>query len=306
MAIPETKFVWMNGEFVKWKDATIHILSHVIHYGTGVFEGIRCYETDKGPAVFRLDEHVERLINSSKVYNFEFKYSHDEVKEAILETIRINELKSCYIRPLVYMGFNGLAVNPKGCPTDFAISVWPWGAYLGEDSLEKGIRAVISPWQKFNSNMMPTMAKACGQYLNSNLAVSDANKNGYDEAILLNSKGTVAEGSGENIFLVEKGKIITNSSDSSILLGITRDSVIEISRDLGYEVIEREISVSDLFFADEAFFTGTATEIAPIREINERVIGVGKRGEITKIIQDKFFEAIFARDEKYEKWLTFV
>ena len=286
-----------------WKEATVHVSAHGLHYGSGVFEGIRCYETQHGPAVFRLAEHLERFFASAAAYSFTIPYSIDELTDAVCELISVNDLKSCYIRPILYMGSASLGVHPGKCPTEVAIMAWPWGAYLGSDGLEKGIRVTVSPWRKFHSSMMPTRAKACGQYLNSILAVQDAVARGFDEALLLDQNGSLAEGSGENLFVVKDGKIATNKADDSILLGITRDAAIEIAQALSYEVESRSLEVDDLLNADEAFFTGTAAEITPIREVDGQAIGSGSRGKVTKHLQETFFDAVNGRDARFAKWL---
>src|SRR2546423_321740 len=254
MGFEQTKWVWINGEIVPWEKATLHVSSHALHYGSGVFEGLRCYETANGPAVFRMWEHLDRLFASAAVYEFEIPYSKEQLGNAICEVIQRNEFRNCYVRPICYLGSSTLGVHPRLCPVETAILTWPWGAYLSADGAERGVRITVSPWQKFHSRMMPTTAKACGQYLNSILAVRDAVARGYDEALLLDIDGHIAEGSGENLFVVRDGKLITNGSQDSILMGITRDSVIEIARDLGYEVETRSLLVKDLLQCDEAFF----------------------------------------------------
>ncbi|WP_456487700.1 branched-chain amino acid transaminase [Candidatus Alkanophaga liquidiphilum] len=301
--LPERGKIWMNGEFVDWKDAKVHVLSHTLHYGSGVFEGIRCYATERGSFVFRLKEHVDRLFWSAKLYCIEIPYSHAEITEAIKETIRVNELKACYIRPIVFYGYHNLGVHPGGCPVECVIAVWEWGAYLGDEALRRGIRCTFSAWHRLHSRMVPVTAKAVGHYVNSMLAVMDARSKGFDEALMLDANGYVSEGSGENLFIVRDGVIYTPGLESSILPGITRDSVIKIARDLGFEVVEKPLTVGEVLIADEAFFTGTAAEVTPIREIDFRTIGDGKVGPITRAIQNKFFDVVNARDEKYLHWL---
>ena len=286
-----------------WADATVHVSAHGLHYGSGVFEGIRCYETESGPAVFRLREHLERLFASASVYNIKIPYSVEELEESVSELISRNGFSSCYIRPIVYMGSASLGLHPGKCPVETAIMAWPWASYLGAEGLEHGVRITVSPWRKFHSSMMPTKAKACGQYLNSILAVQDAFSRGYDEALLLDMHGSLAEGSGENLFVIKDGKIVTNKADDSILMGITRDAAFEIARELGFSIEAKSLELDDLIDADEAFFTGTAAEITPIREIDGKVIGEGKRGPVTKQIQDTFFEAVSGRDARFGKWL---
>lgn len=303
MSFENIKWIWKNGEIIPWASATVHVSAHGLHYGSGVFEGIRCYETDAGPALFRLREHLERFHASAAVYRFEIPYTVEELSQAICELINLNELKSCYVRPICFMGSTSLGVFPGNCPVETAIMAWSWATYLGAEGLEKGIRVTISPWRKFHSSMMPTTAKACGQYLNSILAVSDAFSRGFDEALLLDMDGRLAEGSGENLFVVKDGKIFTNKANDSILMGITRDAAVEIARALGYAVETKSLELDDLLGADEAFFTGTAAEITPIREVDGQIIGAGKRGGITEEIQKTFFDAVAGRDERFLKWL---
>lgn len=303
MSFENVKYIWKNGEIIPWADATVHVSAHGLHYGSGVFEGIRCYETASGPAVFRLTEHMERFKASADAYSFKMPFDTAELVAATCDLISKNELSSCYIRPICYIGSGTLGVHPGNCPVEVAIMAWPWGAYLGSEGLEKGIRVTVSPWRKFHSSMMPTTAKACGQYLNSILAVQDAFARGFDEAILLDKDGKLAEGSGENLFVIKNGKVATNKADDSILMGITRDAVIEIAKTLGIEIESRTLELEELFDCDEAFFTGTAAEVTPIREIDEVIVSEGKRGPITKQIQDAFFEAVNGRDERFAKWL---
>ena len=303
MSFENIDWIWKNGEIIPWADATVHVSAHGLHYGSGVFEGIRCYETESGPAIFRLREHLERLLASAAVYNIQIPYSIKELENSVCELIARNGFASCYIRPIVYMGSGSLGLHPGKCPVEVAIMAWPWASYLGAEGLEHGVRITVSPWRKFHSSMMPTTAKACGQYLNSILAVQDAFSRGYDEGLLLDMHGSLAEGSGENLFVIKDGKIVTNKADDSILMGITRDAAIEIARELGYFVEAKSLELSDLLDADEAFFTGTAAEITPIREVDGKVIGEGKRGPVTKQIQDTFFEAVAGRDERFGKWL---
>lgn len=306
MSFETCKKIWMNGKIIDWADAKIHVMSHVVHYGTGVFEGMRCYNTVRGPAVFRLDAHLRRLFDSAKAYLMEIPYTREELSAAVFDIIKANEFKDCYIRPIVYFGYKSLGVHPRECPIDVALGVWPWGAYLGEGGLEKGIRVTISPWTKYHSSMLPTVAKACGQYLNSYLSVREATNKGFQEAILLDREGDISEGSGENVFIVRGGRIYTNDPSSSILLGITRGSVIQISKDLGYDVTIRKLSRGELFISDEIFFTGTAAEVTPVVDVDLRKVGDGKRGPITKKIQDRFFEIIQGKRPEYDNWLFFV
>lgn len=306
MSFEQSKWVWRNGEIVRWEDATTHVSAHALHYGSGVFEGIRCYATDHGPAIFRLDVHLDRFYASAEVYGLEIPYGRLELTGAIEELIRLHEFESCYLRPLCYFGSDSLSVHPGKCPVEVVILAWPWAPYLGAVGLEQGVRVTVSPWKKFHSEMMPTTAKACGQYLNSILAVRDAFKRGFDEALLLNSDGHLAEGSGENLFIIRDGELITNDERHSILMGITRDAVISIARDLGHRVVTRAMTLEDLVAADEAFFTGTAAEVTPIREVDGVAINGGSRGPITEEIQRVFFSAVAGREERYSDWLHLV
>ncbi len=304
--LPEEGKIWYNGEFVDWKEAKVHVLAHGLHYGSGVFEGIRCYATEKGSFIFRLSEHVDRMYRSAELYKMEIPYSKEELKNAIKETVRINGLNACYIRPIAFYGYHHLGVNPEGCPVDCVIATWQWGTYLGEEALEDGIRCTFSSWRRIDPNTLHVTAKATGHYLNSLLAVLDAKERGFDEAIMLDNKGYIAEGPGENIFAVKNAALYTPAVESSILPGITRDSVIELAQDIGYEVVETPITKEQLLAADEVFFTGTAAEVSPIREIDNVTIGEGKRGEVTGVIQRKFFDVVNAKEEKYMRWLELV
>jgi len=306
MSFESAKWVWSNGSIIPWQDATTHVSSHALHYGSGVFEGMRCYETLDGPAVFRLDEHLERLYQSAAVHGMTIPYDRDELTEGICRLIEQNGFKSCYVRPLCFYGSSSLALHPANCPVEVVILVWPWNAYLGAVGLEEGVRVTVSPWKKFHSDMMPTTAKACGQYINSILAVREAVSRGFDEALLLDVNGGVAEGSGENLFFVRNGELFTNDERHSILMGITRNAVIQIARDLGCRVNVGSILLDDLLTADEVFFTGTAAEVTPIREVDGAVIGSGGRGPLTERIQQIFFSATAGREERYRDWLTFV
>lgn len=304
MPIPEVEKIWMDGEFVDWKDAKVHVLTHALHYGSGVFEGIRCYSTKKGPAVFRFREHLERLFASAKVYYMGMPYSLEELRRATKELIKINELDACYIRPIAFRGYGEMGLNPLNSVVNVSIAVWPWGAYLGEEGIKNGIRCNISSYQRISPNILPPLAKCTGQYVNSILAKVESLKAGYDEAIMLDYRGMVSEGPGENIFVVKNGKISTTPEHASILRGITRASAMEIAEDLGYEVTERDLTRGSLLAADEVFFTGTAAEITPIREIDG--IEIGKPGPVTRKIQDKFYKIVRGEEPKYEKWLDFV
>ena len=303
MTFDKTNWVWMNGEMVPWSGATIHVSAHTLHYGSGVFEGVRCYQTKNGAAVFRLPEHLDRLFASAEAYGIEIPYSKIDLSDAICETIRRNQFTGCYVRPLCFHGSAGLAVHPRNCPVEVVVLAWPWGAYLGEECLERGVRVTVSSYAKFHSRMLPTTAKGCGGYLNSMLAAREAATAGYDEALLLDERGNIAEGSGENLFLVRNGRLMTNDERSSILLGITRDSVITLARDLGYEVEVGNLTLEDLLFAHEAFFTGTAVEVTPIREVDGKVIGEGKRGLVTEKIQRAFLAAVSGKNRRYSDWL---
>jgi len=303
MSFENVQWVWMNGQCVPWQNATVHVSAHALHYGSGVFEGIRCYVTAEGPSVFRMDAHLDRLFASAAAYRMPIPYTRDELARAICETISRNGFTDCYVRPICYRGSSGLSVHPRNCPVEVVILVWPWGKYLGDEATEKGARISVSPWRKFHSQMMPATAKACGQYLNSILAVQEAMEHGFDEALLLNADGNIAEGSGENIFLVQQGRLMTNGEADSILLGITRDCVLQFARDLGWQVETRSLSVECLLQSDEAFFTGTAAEVVPICEVDGRPIGTGKRGPKTRVIQELFSKVTSGRDARYRDWL---
>jgi len=300
----KAELIWQNGEFVAWDDAQVHVLSHGLHYGTGVFEGIRAYETEQGTAVFRMREHLERLEKSAQLYFMDLPFARDALREATHELIRRNKLRSCYIRPLAFRGYGEMGLYAQSAPIEVMIAVWSWGAYLGEEGKKKGIRAKVSSWRALSGESLIPHAKASGQYLNSILAKTESAKAGYDEAILLDDTGNVSEGSGENIFLVRDGKLITPGHTSAILDGITRRSVIQIAGDLGYQVEERDIARAELYLADEVFFTGTAAELVPVREIDDHPLGAP--GEITRHVQDKFEDALHGRAEEYREWLDFV
>jgi branched-chain amino acid aminotransferase len=306
MSSPRSDFIWMSGTLVPWDDARIHIGSHVIHYGSAVFEGVRCYKTPKGPAVFRLDAHTERLFNSAKIYWMEPSFSHDQVNAAILETIRANKLDACYVRPVVYRGAGPLGVNPLGTPVEVAIMVWDWGKYLGQEALEEGVDVCVSSWTRMAPNTLPAMAKSAGNYLNSQLIKVEAVKGGFAEGIALDAAGYVSEGSGENLFAVVKGRLVTPPLVSSILPGITRDTVVTLARRLGIQVEEKALPREMLYLADELFFTGTAAEITPIRSVDRQKVGAGKRGPVTAVLQKAFFDVIECRTKDEHGWLTFV
>lgn len=302
MSFEKTKWVWQDGKFLRWDEAKIHSSAFGLHYGAGVFEGIRCYETAEGQAVFRLKEHMDRLYASAQVYQLDIPYSREELNEAICETIRRNDFKNCYIRPTAYFDSGSLGIRAV-CPVGVNILTWEWPNDFGAEKLAKGMRVTVSPYKKFHSSMIPTTAKATGNYLNSILAVREAASRGYDEAILLDMHGNLAEGAVENIFLVKNGRLLTNDQNSSILLGITRDSAMRIARDLGYEVEVRALKLDELLDADEAFLTGTAIEITPIREVDGRAIGAGARGPVTEAIQKTFFDVVAGRRPEYRRWL---
>jgi branched-chain amino acid aminotransferase len=304
LPIEKADKIWMNGEMIPWEDATVHVLTHGLHYGSGVFEGIRAYETERGPAVFRFREHLERLKRSAELYYIDLPYSLEKLREVTHELIRVNKLRSCYIRPLVTRGYGEMGLFPLNAPVDVVIAVWSWGLYLGEEVHKEGVRCKVSSWRRMSPDSFVPQAKACGQYLNSILAKVETAKAGYDEAILLDDHGNVCEGSGENIFLVRDGQISTPPSTASILDGITRRSVIQIAEDLGFEVAERDIARGELYQADELFLTGTATEIAPVREVDDHRLG--PPGEITAAIHGRFREAIEGKRPEYLEWLDFV
>lgn len=305
MGFKEAKYIWMNGELVPWKDAKIHVLSHVVHYGSSVFEGIRAYKTPKGTAIFRLPEHTKRLFNSAKIYRMEIPFTQEEINEAIKETIRKNELEECYIRPVVYRGYNSLGVDPSPCPVEVAIAVWEWGKYLGPEALEKGVAVKVSTWNRMAPNTFPATAKAGANYMNSQLIKLEAILDGYVEGIALDINGWVSEGSGENVFVVIDGVIYTPPLGASILAGITRNSVITLAKDMGYEVREMLIPREFLYTADEVFFTGTAAEITPISSVDKIPVGNGKRGPITKALQEKFFDIVQNGNDPYG-WLHYI
>jgi len=303
--VDEARLIWLNGSLINWHDAKIHILTHTLHYGCGAFEGIRCYRTKKGPAIFRLDEHVERLFNSCKILQIDIPYKPEEIKKAIIETIKANRLKECYIRPIVYIGYGAMGLYPKDNPVDVAIAAWKWGTYLGEDGIKNGIRVKISSFTRHHVNVSMTKSKTCGDYVNSMLAKREAITCGYDEAILLDTNGFVAEGAGENIFIVRDGVLITPPL-TSVLEGITRRSIIEMADKVGINFKEANITRDELYIADEAFFTGTAAEVTPIREIDGRTIGNGRPGPITKRLQSLFFKIVKGEVRAYKSWLTYI
>jgi len=303
VTLQETDKIWMNGELVDWADATVHVGAHGLHYGTGVFEGIRCYETDKGPAVFRLTDHMDRLHNSARLLYMDIPYSVEELKAASMELISANGLPECYLRPIAFFGYGELGVATAGNPVVTVIMSWPWGTYLGEEGLKNGIRCKISSWQRVGPNTIPHASKATGIYLNSMLAVTEANRAGYDEAILLTADGYIADGSGENVFVIKDGKVSTPPLSTSILPGITRDSVIQILQDLGYTVEEKSIIRSDLVTADEVFMCGTAAEVTPVREVDDHEIG--PPGPVTKELQTAYLDTCRGKSERWAQWLEY-
>jgi branched-chain amino acid aminotransferase len=306
MASPRSDFVWMSGSLVPWDDAKIHIGSHVIHYGSAVFEGVRCYKTPNGSAVFRLDAHTERLFNSARIYWMEPKWSADEVNAAILQTIAANGLEACYIRPVIYRGEGQLGVNPLGSPVEVSVMVWDWGKYLGQEALEQGVDVCVSSWTRIAPNTIPAMAKSAANYMNSQLIKVEAVKGGFAEGIALDANGHVSEGSGENLFAVFKGRLVTPPLVSSVLPGITRDTVLTLARNVGVPVEEKSLPREALYLADELFFTGTAAEVTPIRSVDRHTIGKGRRGPVTEALQKAFFDVIEGRAADEHGWLTFV
>jgi branched-chain amino acid aminotransferase len=300
--VEQADLIWHNGELIAWEDAKIHVLTHGLHYGTGVFEGERAYETQSGTAIFRHRDHLERLLISAELYYMPVPYSLQELRAATHELIAANSLRECYIRPIVYRGYGQMGLYPLDAPVDVTIAVWPWGAYLGEEGKANGVRAKVSSWRRIPHEALIPHAKACGQYLNSVLAKIEASKAGYDEAVLLDSHGFVCEGSGENIYAVRGGTIITPPQTAAILDGISRRSVIQIACDLGYELVERDLARAELYMADEVFLTGTAAELVPVRELDDHPIGGGRPGPITKEIQRVFDDALHGRDPRYAEW----
>jgi len=306
MAFQKVDYIWMNGKLIKWDEAKIHVLSHVVHYGSGVFEGQRCYKTPKGPASFRHQEHIDRLWNSAKIYGMEIPFTKQQVSDGALELIAANGLDACYIRPLVYRGYESLGVDPRPCPVDVCIAVWPWGKYLGPEALEKGAKVCISTWRRAAPSTIPMMAKASGNYLGGQLIKLEATARGCAEGIALDTNGYVSEGSGENVFVVLNGKIHTPPISASILPGITRNTIMTLAKEAGIEVVEENIPREMLYIADEIFFTGSAVEVTPVSQIDQYVIGSGSRGPITEKLQSRYFEIIEGRAEDIYNWLTYV
>jgi len=306
MTFPKSDVIWMNGKLVPWDDARIHVGSHVIHYGSAVFEGVRCYNTPEGPAIFRLDAHTERLFNSAKIYRMDMPYTFEELSRAQLETVAANKKEACYIRPIVYRGYGQLGVNPFPCPVDVAIMVWDWGRYLGQEALETGVDVCVSSWARIAPNTLPAMAKTSANYMNSQLIKMEAIKAGYVEGIALDSDGYLSEGSGENLFLVKNGTLLTPPLVSSVLPGITRDTVVQLARRLRIPVEEARLPREMLYISDEVFMTGTAAEITPVRSVDKITIGKGARGPVTEALQKAFFDVIECRVPDEFGWLTFV
>ncbi len=300
MPLTESDKIWMDGELVAWADAKVHVLTHSLHYGLGVFEGIRAYETDAGPAIFRLTDHIKRLYRSAKIFLLDIPFDLDTIVEATKETVRVNELRSCYIRPIVYLGYGEMGLNPLPAPVNVSIACWPWGSYLGDDGIANGVRMMISSWERHSPNAMPPAAKGTGMYINSSMAKVQAIKAGYDEAIMLSPQGYVSECTGENIFVVRDGVIITPPVSAGALEGITQSSVATIARDLGFDYRESNILRSDLYTADEAFLSGTAAEVVPIRSVDDRELG--EPGPVTRQIQELFFAAVRGEVDRYKDW----
>jgi len=296
--------IWHNGELIPWDDARIHIGSHVLHYGSAVFEGIRCYQTEDGPAVFRLREHIRRLVDSAKIYRMPLEFGAEEMQEACLETIRANEMDACYIRPIVFRGYHSLGVNPHPCPIETYVMVWEWGKYLGDEALEEGVDVMVSTWNRMAQNTLPPMAKCAANYMNAQLIKMEAMAQGYIEGIALDPRGYVSEGSGENVFVVRDEVIHTPPLSASVLAGVTRDTVMTLAREAGYRVEERDVPRDLLYIADEVFFTGTAAEITPVRSIDNVPVGRGHRGPVTAELQDAYFDLVEGRGASHGEWLT--
>ena len=303
--LKETSKIWMDGKFVDWKDANVHVLTHTLHYGLGVFEGIRCYKRGDGSVIFRLKEHVDRLFSSAHICQMKIPFTSEEIQEAIKETVRINKLEECYIRPIAYIGYGEMGLFVKNNPICVSVAAWPWGTYLGEEGIKKGIRVKVSSINRHHVNISMTRAKVCGYYVNSQLAKREVVTDGYDEAIMLDTDGYVAEGPGENIFIV-RNNVLKTTPLTSILEGITRDSIIQLAKEKGIQVAEARFTRDELYIADEAFFTGTAAEITPIREIDNRQVGAGKPGPITTALQSAFFDIVRGKDAKHKNWLAYI
>jgi branched-chain amino acid aminotransferase len=306
MSLPGTGKIWMNGKLVDWKDATIHVASHVVHYGSAVFEGARCYETARGPACFRLDAHMRRLIDSARIYRMEPAWDQQTLTDAVIDLIKVNKFKACYIRPIVYRGYDSLGVNPGPCPIDVAIMLWEWGAYFSQEALEEGLDVKVSTWARNAPNTTPAMAKSVANYANAQLIKMEAVAEGYGEGIALDTSGNVSEASGANIFIVRDGIILTPPIGNSVLAGITRDSVITLAKELGFEVREQTIPREMLYIADEVFFCGTAAEVTPIRSVDRVTVGRGRRGPITQALQERFYQVVTGEAEDKWGWLQYV
>ncbi|MGB9609848.1 MAG: branched-chain amino acid transaminase [Bryobacteraceae bacterium] len=299
-----TEKIWHNGRFIAWEDARIHVLSHVVSYGSSVFEGVRCYDTQRGPAIFRLREHTRRLLDSARIYRIPVEYSLEQLMEAQIELVRVNRLRSCYIRPIILRGYGGMGVLPVNNPTEVFLACWEWGKYLGEEALAEGVDVCVSSWNRMAPNTFPALAKAGGNYINSQLIRMEANQNGYAEGIALGPDGLVSEGSGENIFVIRDGRIYTPPVSAGILPGITRDSILTLAREAGLEVVETDIPREMLYIADEIFFTGTAAEVTPVRSVDRIPVGSGRRGPVTERLQRAFFDIVEGRAEDRHGWLT--
>ncbi|MGH9107115.1 MAG: branched-chain amino acid transaminase [Acidimicrobiales bacterium] len=306
MPLTKTEFIWMDGELVKWEDAKIHVLTHSLHYGCGVFEGIRAYRTVEGPGVFRLSDHVKRLFASAKIFLIEIPFTPSQLVEAVKQTVAANRVAECYIRPIVYLGYGEMGLLTLNCEVNVAIALWPWGAYLGEEGVEKGVRLKVSSWQRHDPNALPPAAKGTGMYLNSSMAKAEALKSGYDEAVLLSPQGYVSECTGENIFVLRDDHLVTPPVSAGALQGITQDSVITIARDLGVEVEHANLLRSDLYIADEAFMSGTAAEVVPIRSVDDRQVGDGAPGPLTRKIQETYKAAVRGQSDRYKRWVEHV
>ena len=304
MPLQKVDKIWMDGKLVNWDDANVHILTHTLHYGSGVFEGIRCYATSQGGAIFRLTDHIERLFDSAKIFMIDIPYTVEQLVEATKETVRVNNIDECYIRPIAYLGYGEMGLNPLPCPVNVSIAVWPWGTYLGDEGIKHGVRVKVSSWQRHDPNAIPPAAKGTGMYINSSMAKVEALKAGYDEAILLSPQGYVSECTGENIFVIKNGKLLTPPVSSGALEGITQNSVMTIARDMGVDVQVTNILRSDLYLADEAFLTGTAAEVVPIRSIDDREIG--EPGPITRKVQETYFATVRGQVDQYKDWLEHV
>jgi branched-chain amino acid aminotransferase len=306
MALTKVSKIWMNGKWVPWDDAKIHVLSHVAHYASSVFEGIRCYDTKRGPAIFRLDDHMDRLMYSARIYRMELPFTRDQIRQVCLDVVTVNDIKTCYLRPLIYRGYENLGVNPFGSPVEVAVAAFPWGKYLGDDALTKGVAVKISSWWRISPNTLPAMAKASANYMNSQLMKMEALVDGYDEAVALDVNGFVSEGSGQNLFAVFKGELVTPPLHNSILAGITRDSVMTLARELGYRVREEVMPREMLYIADEVFLAGTAVEVTPVHSVDRIAVGDGKPGKVTRAIQDAFFGLVRGEQTDRHGWLTAV